>query len=143
MATTASDVAKYLLAKADEEDELLTHLKLQKLLYYVQGFHLAIRGKCLFPEPILAWAHGPVVREVWNEYRDFENKTIPPPDAVPEIPPKKAALVDEVWRVYGQFTAWRLRQMSHDTAPWGETERNEAISHKSMTQFFKTQLTKG
>ena len=41
--------------------EGITHLKLQKLLYYAQGVCLAITGNTLFNEEIQAWQHGPVV----------------------------------------------------------------------------------
>ncbi len=64
---SALGIARCLLARAHEEDELLSHLKLQKLLYFCQGFTLAMTGKPLFSEAIVAWEHGPVVREVWDE----------------------------------------------------------------------------
>lgn len=41
----ALDVARFFLVLADasrEDGEALTHLKMQKLLYYSQGFHLAL-----------------------------------------------------------------------------------------------------
>lgn len=56
------DVAKYFLAQQDETaGDLISNLKLQKLIYYAQGFHLAISDRPLFPEPIKAWIHGPAV----------------------------------------------------------------------------------
>ncbi|WP_340375862.1 type II toxin-antitoxin system antitoxin SocA domain-containing protein [Streptomyces sp. SS7] len=35
-------------------------MKLQKLVYYCQAWHLAWEGRALFPEAIQAWASGPV-----------------------------------------------------------------------------------
>ena len=56
------DVAQYFLAKADEDaGDLMSNLKLQKLVYYAQGFALVLLEKPLFPERIEAWIHGPVV----------------------------------------------------------------------------------
>ncbi|HSX79064.1 MAG TPA: type II toxin-antitoxin system antitoxin SocA domain-containing protein, partial [Candidatus Saccharimonadia bacterium] len=56
------DVAQYFLAKADEDaGDLMSNLKLQKLVYYAQGFALALLDKPLFPQCIEAWIHGPVV----------------------------------------------------------------------------------
>ena len=67
------DVANYLLSLADPlEGDLISHLKLQKLLYYSQGVSLALRNQPLFNNKILAWAHGPVVREVWEYYKDCQ-----------------------------------------------------------------------
>ena len=75
----ALDIANWFLIKnnaevveheADNDDyevyEKITHLKLQKLLYYAQGISLAIHDKPLFRENIVAWPHGPVVKEVYD-----------------------------------------------------------------------------
>lgn len=76
MADTAEQVANWFLAhnayqsKDDEYIDPITHLKLQKLLYYAQGTHLAISGVPLFDENILAWEHGSVVREVYDKYHE-------------------------------------------------------------------------
>jgi uncharacterized phage-associated protein len=137
---SALEVARYFLAKADEEDELLSHLKLQKLLYYAQGFYLAIIEHPLFPEQILAWEHGPVVREVWDAYKQCAGSGIPAPDDVPTFDLDTEMILDDVWCVYGQFSAWRLREMSHETTPWANAERNAVIPNAAMEQFFKTQM---
>ena len=59
------DVANYILEisreeSGDDEYELISHMKLQKLVYFCQGYSLALYGRPLFPEPIEAWTHGPV-----------------------------------------------------------------------------------
>ena len=138
---SALDVAKYFLNRADESDELLSHLKLQKLLYYSQGFKLAIVGPTLFDEEILAWEHGPVVREVWNEYRDHGGGGIPAPGEVVVFEPTDQEVMDEVWTVFGQFSAWRLREMTHDTPPWANAQRNAVIPLEGMRDYFRTQVT--
>ena len=59
MAYKAIDIAKKLifLAQQDEANggECLTNLKLQKLLYYQQGYHLAAFGTPLFEENVESW----------------------------------------------------------------------------------------
>src|SRR5689334_12279943 len=64
---SAMDVAKFLiyLSACEDEPDYVSHLRLQKLLYYVQGWSLALRGKPMFVERIEAWAHGPVVKNVY------------------------------------------------------------------------------
>ena len=64
----ALSVAKFLLELAEREDEpdRLSHLRLQKLLYYTQGWSLALRDKALFKDRIEAWAHGPVVKKLYG-----------------------------------------------------------------------------
>jgi uncharacterized phage-associated protein len=62
------DVAKYFLSLTDEDaGDLISNLKLQKLVYYAQGFHLALYDELLFEETIEAWTHGPVIPEMKQE----------------------------------------------------------------------------
>ncbi len=64
------DVAEYFLSLADEEaGDFLSNLKLQKLVYYAQGFHLALFNRPLFMAAIHAWQHGPVVPELYHAYK--------------------------------------------------------------------------
>lgn len=148
---TASDVAKYflLLAASGEEDagEAMTHLKLQKLIYYAQGFHLALfQGRPLFNESIEAWKHGPVVNAMWGQYAGMGSNSIPPdptfdPDTV--LSGGQKQLLNDVWNAYGQFSAWKLRDMSHQEPPWVNAyvaDRNEVISHESLQEYFATRI---
>lgn len=49
--------------------------------------------------------------------------------------------MDEFYQVYGQFSAWKLRNMTHDEPPWKAAINNGGvISQKSMQRFFKTQV---
>jgi uncharacterized phage-associated protein len=105
------DIAKYFLAQTDEDaGDLISNLKLQKLLYYAQGFNLALYDEPLFPESIEAWTHGPVVPEVYHEYKDFGSNAIPIPSNVDfsKYDQQTRELLDEVYSVYGQFSAWKL-----------------------------------
>ena len=61
MTYAANDIARYILTLSTPEvGDIISNLKLQKLLYYVQGFHLAIENEPLFMEDIQAWQYGPV-----------------------------------------------------------------------------------
>lgn len=142
----ARDVAQYFLSKVDEDvGDGISNLKLQKLAYYAQGFHLALRGEPLFAERIEAWEHGPVVPELYHEYKVHGN--IPPPAGFDpeEVDPPAAALLDEVHSVFGQYSAWKLRNMTHAERPWqeafGEGARGRVISHASMREYFKDYVT--
>jgi uncharacterized phage-associated protein len=138
------DVAKYFLAQTDEDaGDLISNLKLQKLLYYAQGFHLALYGQPLFTEAIEAWTHGPVVPEVYHAYKNYSSNAIPIPDDIDfsQYDEQTRELLDEVYRVYGQFSAWKLRNMTHDEEPWKDAYAgNMIISNEELKQYFKTQL---
>lgn len=140
---TASDVAKYFLTLSQpDEGDYVSNLKLQKLVYYAQGFHLALHGRPLFPDRIEAWEHGPVVPDLYHAYKGHGAEGIPIPVGFdPErLTGEQRSLLDEVWNVYGQFSAWKLRNMTHEEPPWKETPRGGEISHDSMRCYFKTQL---
>lgn len=140
----AIDIAKYFLAQVDvESGDSLSNLKIQKLLYYAQGFQLAATGTPLFPEPIEAWAHGPAVPDIYRALKHFGSNPVDLPqdvdfDAI--LKPESRELLDEVYSVYGQFSAASLRNMTHDESPWKDTPQGEVIPHDLMSTFFKTRL---
>lgn len=140
---SALDVSKYFLMCTDpNDDERISNLKLQKLLYYAQGFHLAMYGKPLFGDEVQAWTHGPVVPEVYRYYKEHGSGAIPWPDDfdVDLYDADTRELLDEVYQVMGQFSAWKLRCMTHEEPPWRITPQNGVISHKLMADYFVTQL---
>lgn len=140
---TCFDVAEYFLAKCDEEaGDTISNLKLQKLVYYAQGFYLAIEDKPLFNEPIEAWQHGPVVSDLYQRYKGFGSNSIKIPDDVDfsKFSQKEKDVMDEVYDVYGQFSAWKLRNMTHEELPWKDTPIDGVISQDLMKSFFKTCL---
>lgn len=47
----------------------MTVMKLQKLVYDCQAWHLAWEGRALFPEAIRAWASGPVRPALYELYQ--------------------------------------------------------------------------
>ena len=136
----ALGIAEYFVASVDTDSgDNITHLKLQKLLYYAQGFHVAMcDGKTLFPESLLAWAHGPVVRKVYNRYRGQAYHPIDPNVSFSRshIPPEIREILDAVYATYGQFSATKLEKMTHEESPWQETEPSSVISLDLLRNYF-------
>lgn len=137
----AIDVAKYFLALADEEaGDLISNLKLQKLVYYAQGFHLAFYDEPLFNEPIEAWTHGPVIPILYHHFKDHGACSIPSPSDMDfsVYDEQTRSLLDEVYSAFGQYEAWKLRNMTHEEPPWRNTPTGQVISHSAMREYFKT-----
>ena len=141
---TCFDVADYFLSLVDEESgDSISNLKLQKLVYYAQGFHLAIFDAPLFSEVIEAWILGPVIPELYNKYKEYRSTPIPRPDNIdfsiyeePEI-----ELLNDVWNIYGQYSAWRLSELAHAEPPWKMAcDTGGVITHQSLQAYFKTQI---
>ena len=85
MTYAVSDIANYFIWRANSDEEFgdnITNLKLQKLVYYAQGFHLAWYDKPLFHEPIDAWTHGPVVRTLYAQYQSRGANPLPTPGGI-------------------------------------------------------------
>jgi len=140
---TATDVAEYFLTIVDRENgDTLTNLKIQKLLYYSQGFALAIHRMPLFEQKIIAWNLGPVVLEVYEQYKEFGVDAIPAPKSfnIEKYSPDTIELLNEVFEVYGQFSATALVNMTHEEAPWKTTKTHAEIEHKKLQNFFSTRL---
>ena len=142
------DVANYYLKRQDPDaGDLISNLKLQKLVYYAQGFHLAITGTPLFDEPIEAWEHGPVCTPLFQHYKHYEGNAIPVPyeiDTGIMFNEQQLELLEMIQDYYGQFSAWKLRNLTHEDAPWINAynkARNTVITHQALKKYFKTQLT--
>lgn len=138
-----SNVARYFLSLADEEaGDDISNMKLQKLLYYAQGFHLALFDRPLFPNEIRAWTHGPVVPDVYRDYKHYGSGVIPRADCdLQALSREEQELLAEVYQVYGQYSAWKLRNMTHEEAPWVAAYGRGAdslISQAAMRDFFQT-----
>lgn len=115
-------------------------VKVHKLLYYVQGHHLAWHGGTpAFSEPIEAWANGPVVADLWRAEKSSGR-------AAPSVPLPSAVLEATLFVVskFGRLTGPDLIRLTHDETPWRSvSERYEPgnwgdqeISHESMADFF-------
>jgi len=139
----ALDVAKYFLSLVDEDEgDFISNLKLQKLLYYAQGIHLAMFDEPLFDEPIEAWTHGPVVSRVYNEYAVYGANPLPRPSELnlEMLDENMREFLNEVYSVFGQYDAWKLREMTHDEPPWKDTYKggqNKIIPHAMMKEYFR------
>lgn len=71
------DIARYVINFSQYIDCPTTNLKLQKLLYYIQGYFLALKNKPCFEEEIEAWAYGPVIPIVYHEFKEYGSNYIP------------------------------------------------------------------
>ena len=142
---TAKDVAQFFIMKGtqDGEESGISNLKLQKLLYYAKGFHQAIFDDALFPEKLWAWTHGPVVPDMYHEYKKYGSGLITKHEYSPieKFNENQLELLNEVWSVFGQFSAWKLRDMSHNEKPWLDHEEDASmIDDDELASYFKTRL---
>jgi uncharacterized phage-associated protein len=101
--TSVTDIAAEFVRRAfnsidPEESDLPTPSRLQKWLFYAQGWSLGLLGKPLFAEPIEAWKNGPVVPELYHRLVDYKMNVVPPEEFAgsKSLEPIQAAIVDLV-----------------------------------------------
>lgn len=133
---TANEIAAYLLWRSaqeqPEEPAYLTPMQLQKLLYYIQGWSLAETGSPVFKEDLRAWRDGPVVKEVYQTYRDLgKMPIINVPSSPPELSPSARSLIENVWNRYKEFSAYKLSDLTHEEMPWKKARAGLARSEPS------------
>jgi len=123
------DVSNYVIFRiTGEGNGSLSHLKLQKLLYYIQSWHLAFDKSPLFNGKFQAWIHGPVNREIYNRFKDSKYmyssitmSDIPETDLkFPSLSSADKELIDSVLESYAPFSDVQLEKITHDEKPWIE-----------------------
>lgn len=138
--TDAISVAKWFVDRANNEfvdeggvAEGLTNLKLQKLLYFAQAVSLSVKNQPLFNDKIEAWKFGPVVPTVYQVLKAYSNSPVEITSQTQEMPTEAATLLEDVWNVYGKFSAHELVNISHNHLPWKNVYLSGA-SEKEITQ---------
>ena len=146
---TARQAADYFIAFSREAGDPLTNLKLQKLLYYAQGWYLALYGRPLFDERIEAWPHGPVVPPVYGQFKGWGWEPIGGEIRKPFLHIRVKKHLDEIMNVFGIYPAYALERMTHREPPWQDARggipldqpSHAIITHDSMRRYFR-QLAK-
>ena len=153
------DIARYVINYCNKKEYDVTNLRLQKLLYFIQANFLVSKGinfPC-FEEEIEAWSFGPVIPEVYHEFKGCGNSQIPPIESYLVIDKKNflnsifrrykdpfendedRALVDEMIEECSQFTAAQLVDITHNQKPWKAVyvrNMNNTITKTSIYEYF-------
>lgn len=131
------DVAAYLTEKITP----VGTMKLEKLVYYAQGWYLARNPMPLFPESIEAWKMGPVSRELYNYHRRQNWVTEWPQGSSANLTEQQRQHIDAIIDAYGQFSGFQLGTMTHQEAPWLRAMghgQNTVIEQDDMREFFSS-----
>ncbi len=157
---SATDVAKYIITAFYSKDkeidegvsEGVSNLKLQKLLYFCQAFSLAKLDRPMFEEDICAWKYGPVVKEVYEEYKEYKNNPLPKAEVKKHdinVPNEDKKIVSEVLETFGGYSAVRLMEITHShKQPWKHYkkrvengEQDIVIPQKAIQKYYKPILS--
>lgn len=125
-----------LVKNYDIVPEYITNLKLQKLLYFVQSLCLLVFDKKAFSEKIMAWSYGPVVKEVYQEYKQNKSNEIKTTMSLKNISNGLRKVIEEVVNCYGSIEANKLIDFTHEEEPWKDTELNKEITLDSIKKYY-------
>lgn len=139
----ANKISNYIISLAQNNPEdHLTNMKLQKILYYLQGFHLVIYNQKLFKEDINAWKYGPVVNEVYQRFKSYGNQSITLPindDSFDYLEEVKKKFINKVYGYYRPFSPIKLMELTHQESPWLEAFGScQIINDEQLKKYFKS-----
>ena len=153
---SVNPISDYIIFRCKSEgDADLSILKHQKLLYYVQAWHLAFHGSGAFDGAFQAWIHGPVNRDIYDLYKDkkylyseMSMNDVQDIHAVNAISANLKIHVDTVLDSYAKYSAIQLEIMTHQEEPWIEArkgfEPNErceiVIKEETMQRYYAARL---
>ena len=119
-------------------DTGVSPMKLQKLVYFAHGWHLAINDAPLVSRHFEAWQFGPVIPELYREFKRFGSSNV---DCfakffnpltrkfiTPQLPDTRDAaaaqakdIASQVWNIYGAYSAIKLSNATHkEGTPWAQ-----------------------
>ena len=154
----ALDIAKYVVNYSIDINDPISHLKLQKILFYIQAALLVEVGEPAFYESIINWTYGPVVPEVYNEFKkygyctiedkilsstelyinpntldvSFENKEFN--DEIIDTTTK--SIIQKTVNAYKSVTAIKMMKKTHTEDPWKNTSNGEQIQLENIRAFY-------
>lgn len=145
--STPNEVADYLLCKARGHGDNLSPLKLQKLMFYADAWHMVMKGgEQLIDDHFEAWVHGPVLRSIYFRFNHYRWKPILDDIECPELGDETSGFLDEVYQVFGGFSGFELEQLTHQELPWKEARADlppdalctTPISKETTVQFYRS-----
>jgi uncharacterized phage-associated protein len=156
----AIDLGHIVTHYINQKGDSISHKKLQKLIYYVEAWHLVNFDKPLIDEDFEAWVHGPVIPQLYQKLKEFGFNKIEvindEYDSINEeinalikknrINTEQVELINSVLDRYGSLTSFELELLTHNEKPWIETRKgvpphvscNDVISKSRMKEFYSS-----
>lgn len=144
----ALDIAKYIIRRCHDLGKCMSNLKLQKILYFIQAEFLVSKNRPCFCENIVAWNFGPVVPEVYQEYKVYGGSVIIyfgfSPDSREHIyiTAEDKQLINGIVDEIVPYSNTALTRIVRRQTPWKEAYQqgeNTVISLESLKQYFSEQ----
>jgi uncharacterized phage-associated protein len=111
----------------------LTHIEVQKLLFFLEGWHLATVGDSLFDEEFQAWANGPVIKTVYERLLRYSAHSIPRSEIksldFAILGSLTLDLISRVFKTYREYDPGALIGLTHlPGTPWAQVRNAHGIA---------------
>lgn len=119
-----TSVARYMIWLAHQDGKTLTPMQVLKLVYIAHGWNLGLYSEPMSAEPAEAWPYGPVIPDVYHEYKTFGGGAVTeiPASAPTGFTEREQNLLGQVWKKYGHMTGIQLSSLTHQPGtPWDIT----------------------
>lgn len=137
----AIDIASYVINWCNDNNYTITNLKLQKLLYFLQGEIYRYTGERLIDDDFYAWQLGPVVPNVYYSYAMYSSLPLPSQNISIDIPENYENIIINILNKYARKSTWDLVDLSHGQDPWKYNYQifgdKSLIPYKSIKDYFK------
>ena len=122
-------LANIFITHFNDKGTPIRHMKLQKLLYMLCGWHYAVFNEWVVEKDFEAWAYGPVYRDLYNELSEhgsapiteelFKKEDHTVPNAGAEIPKQVEETAKKIIERYGYMDDLHLSNITHaHGTPW-------------------------
>ena len=116
-------VVNWFLSQSSEEAPI-THLALQKLLYFSQNWSSVLLDKTIFDDACQAWAHGAVYPKVYEFFKRFKYMPLPKVEETTVFDERELQVLNAVKRYYfDTYTAKSLEEICHREKPYIEARK--------------------
>ncbi len=131
-------LADYVISAFEQEKATVTNLKLQKVLYYIQGYFFRYFGCPAFEEDIYGWQYGPVVPTVYYHFASCHASRLTAGSSGSALTVSDDAkkLIDTVVRRCSDLSTSTLVSKTHEEAPWRTAPIGGVISMASIKRYF-------
>jgi uncharacterized phage-associated protein len=156
MPYSANAIAYAFVQKGIQEGKFVTQMKLQKMVYFAHGYHLAKYGEPLIREEFEAWKFGPVIPDIYQSYKLYGSDPIFDTDLISrsttdvgkpaELSESAKDALEYTWRFTKRLSATQLSHWTHLAgSPWAlvynPNEWSIPIKNESIKEYFKELLT--
>ena len=128
---SAKEIGKYIINKCTIDEEYISNLQLQKILFYIQEYYIKTKKEPIFTDEIQAWQFGPVVPEVYYEYCGYgampiynEYKT--------QIDEEEKRIIDPIIETKRAMKPWQLVEETHKKDGAWDRVYNHGIGNKQV-----------